>query len=49
MTVVLKDGSRVPIPEGYTLEEVLDILKEVGHEPAHLLDENGNHLELKAA
>jgi len=49
MTVILKDGSRVPIPKGYTLDEVLDILKKVGHEPAYLIDENGNHLELKAA
>ena len=32
MTVVcLKDG-KVPIPEGWTLEEVIRVLKEVGHE-----------------
>lgn len=49
MTVILKDGSRVPIPEGYTLEEVLDILKKVGHEPAQLIDDDGNPLEFKAA
>jgi len=33
MTVVyLKDGGKVPVPEGWTLEELIQVLKEVGHE-----------------
>lgn len=33
MTVVyLKGGVKVPVPEGWTLEEVIRVLREVGHE-----------------
>tara|TARA_Y100000590_G_scaffold278505_1_gene312643 strand:- start:35 stop:196 length:162 start_codon:yes stop_codon:yes gene_type:complete len=41
MTVILNQGWYVPIPEGYTLERVLELLRDMGHTPVSVKDENG--------
>lgn len=47
MTVIyLTDGSKVPVPEGYTVDRVLDILRECGHEAASILAADGTVTEL---
>lgn len=41
MTVILNQGWIVPVPEGYTLKEVLEILRTQGHKPVSVRDESG--------
>ncbi len=41
MTVILNQGWYVPVPEGYTLERVLELLRGAGHTPVSIRDEDG--------
>ena len=36
MRVILKSGYVVPVPKGYSVDRVLEILRDMGHEPAVL-------------
>ena len=38
--VILKDGSKVPVPEGWDLGEVLEVLREVGHEVRKVIQQS---------
>ena len=44
MTIFLKCGGRVPIPEGYTVARALQILRDVGHQPTVVKDIDGNEV-----
>jgi len=45
LIIILKSAPNkklsVPIPDGWTVESALAVLKEMGHEPKHLEDEAG--------
>lgn len=47
MTLILIDGSLVPVPNGYTLERVLEILQEMGLIPVQIRREEGTTTDLK--
>jgi len=44
MTIFLKSGGRVPIPEGYTVKRALQILRDVGHEPTVVVMTDGTEV-----
>lgn len=47
MTIIyMTDGSKAPLPEGYTLEQALAILREVGLNPASVVYPDGTVTEL---
>jgi len=39
--VVMADGTKTPVPPGYTPERVVEILRGTGHEPVSVEDANG--------
>lgn len=45
MIIILKSAPNkelsAPVPERWTVERALDVLKEMGHEPKHLVDADG--------
>ena len=42
MVVIMKSSLIAPVPDGYTLERVLELLRATGHEPVAVEDEEGN-------
>lgn len=47
MTIIyMNDGSKAPLPEGYTVERAVAILREVGHTPVSVVYPDGTTVEL---
>jgi hypothetical protein len=44
--IYMSDGSKAPLPEGYTLERALAILREAGLTPASVKHPDGTVTEL---
>ena len=44
--IYMSDGSKAPLPEGYTLERALTILREAGLTPASVVYPDGSTVEL---
>ena len=46
MKIILKSPPNkvvsVPVPKGWTVEEVIATLREMEHTPTHIIDESGN-------
>ena len=47
MTIYLKCGGKVPIPNGYTVERALEILRDVGHLPTVVKTKDGEELPVQ--
>ena len=50
-TIILKSNEEnkelaVPLPDGWTVTEALEVLREVGHKPLRILDEMGGEIPI---
>lgn len=48
ITIITDDGSKAPVPEGYTPERVIEVLREVGLEPVQIRQADGTVIDLQA-
>lgn len=47
MKIILSNGWVAPVPEGYTAERVIEILREADLEPVQIVQEDGSTTDLK--